>query len=171
MAIGSPLSSPTIRASLDYFEVWKHFQKRGAEAKESMVKVQTWILGFASALLAYLVDKTMAVGGPLGFQVTQPLTALILALSGLALARFAWVTMKDFGSHIDGQFDSADRALRELVLLQPLLGIDPHVGPGPYKGARLSHRLGVLIIFFAIIFGLAAATSIVSLVSSGAMPR
>jgi hypothetical protein len=56
-------TAPPAPTSPDYFAVWKHFQERGAQARESLVKVVTWNLGFASVLLAYLIDKTVAVWG------------------------------------------------------------------------------------------------------------
>jgi hypothetical protein len=149
-----PVSAPA--DPLDYVALWQYFQKRGVEVKESMVKVLTWILGFASAVLAFLIQKTVMVGGAVGFRVEYPLAAVVLAAAGLALCWFAILVLRDFNKHIDGQFDAADRALREVRALQPLLGIDPAAGPGEYKGQRLAKRLEGVVLMFAAVFALAA---------------
>ena len=149
--MASPIESAK---NLDYLTMWKYFQERGLQTKESMVQVTTWILGFVSAVLAYLVDKTVSVGGTIGFRVDQPATAIGVAASGLALCWFAILVLRDFNEHIDRHFDAADRALKQITSLQPLLGNDPTVDPGPYKGQRLAKRLELVVWMFVAVFAL-----------------
>jgi hypothetical protein len=89
-----PVSAPA--DPLDYVALWQYFEKRGVEVKESMVKVLTWILGFASAVLAFLIQKTVTVGGAVGFRVEHPVGAVVLAAAGLALCWFAILVLRDF---------------------------------------------------------------------------
>ena len=159
----STSSRPPQSASLVYLTLWQHFQKRGAETKESMVKVTTWILGFASAVLAFLIQETVTVGGAGGFGVAHPASAIILAAAGIVLCRFAVLVLRDFNTHIDDQFDAADHALRHLKTLQPLLGIDPKVGPGPYQGQRLADRLETVVNMFSFVLVLALSGGVVQL--------
>jgi hypothetical protein len=150
------VSSPPSIGALDYLALWQYFQERGVETKESMLKVLTWILGFASAVLGFLIQKTVTIGGAVGFQIEHPVSVLALATAGLALCWFAVLVLRDFNTHIDSHFDAADRVLRELRSLQPFLGIDPRVGPGEYKGQRLAKRLEGVVLMFAAVFILAA---------------
>jgi hypothetical protein len=99
-----------------------------------------------------------------GFRVENPVSVLALAAAGLALCWFAILVIRDFNTHIDGHFDAADGALRELHSVQKLLGIDPAVGPGEYMGQRLAKRLEGVVLMFAGVFALAALGGVARLV-------
>jgi hypothetical protein len=64
-------------ASID---LWKFFEQRGAEQKESLFKLVTWIVGFAAVILGFTVKE--------GFQskyetIAHPACSSFLAVSGL----------------------------------------------------------------------------------------
>ncbi|HET7425385.1 MAG TPA: hypothetical protein VFJ92_17605, partial [Gemmatimonadales bacterium] len=44
---------------IDYQALWQYFETRGSELKGTMLQVATLLIGFATAVLGYAVDKTV----------------------------------------------------------------------------------------------------------------
>src|SRR5262245_2303431 len=98
-ALGSPNTTST--------ELWKFFEQRGTEQKESMIKLVTWIVGFAAVVLGFAVkegfDKDFA-------KVAHRGLLFVLGFVGLVLLAHAAVVIKDHGRHINRTFARADAA-------------------------------------------------------------
>ena len=97
---------PRIRSErIDYLSLWQYFEKRGSELKGSMLQVITLLIGFSTALLGYCVDKTITHSA--GLSVKEPWLLLALSLSGIVVAFYADVVIREFGEHINLNFDRA----------------------------------------------------------------
>jgi len=97
------------RDNLDYVDLWKYFESRGADVKNTMFSVVTWIIGFAAAVLGFLVKEFI------GFQadalvILYPLPLIVVSLVGMCIVVYADILIRDFGEHINRNFDRADRA-------------------------------------------------------------
>ncbi|MHC4399189.1 MAG: hypothetical protein ACYTG0_05890 [Planctomycetota bacterium] len=90
---------------IDYVALWQYFEKRGSELKGTMLQVLTWLIGFAAAILGYAVDKT--IGFDPAPSVKQPLLLLVLAAVGIAIIVYAEIVIREFGEHINRNFDRA----------------------------------------------------------------
>ena len=91
---------------IDYQELWQYFESRGSELKGTMLQVATLLIGFAAAILGYAVDKTLSFdSSPLA---QKPLLLLMLASVGIAIVIYAEVVIREFGKHINLNFDRAD---------------------------------------------------------------
>jgi len=91
-------------ASID---LWKFFEQRGAEQKESLFKLVTWIVGFAAVNLGFTVKE--------GFQskyetIAHPGLLVILSGVGLVVLVHAFFIVRDHGRHINRTFARADAA-------------------------------------------------------------
>lgn len=95
---------PDSETSID---LWKFFEERGGKLKESMFQVVTWILGFASVVLGFAVEKGFGTGLA---SVTHPLLILVAGLGGLILLVHATIVIRDYGQHINRMFTRADSA-------------------------------------------------------------
>ena len=73
---GTQHSEPPDTASTD---LWKFFETRGAEQKESMFKLVTWIVGFAAVVLGFAVKEGF---GPGLEKIVHPRMLFILGCSG-----------------------------------------------------------------------------------------
>lgn len=104
-----PLSAKGPRIQLaksDYVELWRYFETRGSELKGTMLQVSTLLIGFSAAILGYAVDKTLNFdAGPL---LKQPGLLLLLSIVGIAVVLYAEVVIREFGEHINRNFDRAD---------------------------------------------------------------
>jgi hypothetical protein len=43
----------------DYIDLWKYFEDRGYEVKQTMLRVITWIIGFATVALGYIMKECL----------------------------------------------------------------------------------------------------------------
>jgi hypothetical protein len=74
-----------------------------------MFSVVTWIIGFAAAVLGFIVKEF------LDFQtnalvILYPLPLIVLSLVGMCIVVYADILIRDFGEHINRNFDRADRS-------------------------------------------------------------
>src|SRR6195256_3328031 len=91
-------------ASID---LWKFFEQRGAEQKESLFKLATWIVGFAAVVLGFAVKEAFEKGLE---KVANPRMLLILVCVGLAVFIHAFVNTRDHARHTNRPFARADAA-------------------------------------------------------------
>lgn len=74
--VGTQHPLPPDTASTD---LWKFFETRGAEQKESLFKLVTWIVGFAAVVLGFAVKEGL---GPGLEKIVHPRMLFILGCSG-----------------------------------------------------------------------------------------
>jgi hypothetical protein len=88
-------------------DLWKFFEQRGAEQKESMYRFVTWIVGFAAAVLALAVKD----GFEEGFErIAHPRLLFIFGFAGLVMVSLAFFIVRDHGRHINRTLARADAA-------------------------------------------------------------
>jgi hypothetical protein len=91
---------------INFAELWQYFETRGSELKGTMLQVLTLLIGFSAAILAYAVDKTLDFdSSPL---VQKPFLLLLLSIVGTGITIYAEIVIKEFGEHINRNFDRAD---------------------------------------------------------------
>jgi hypothetical protein len=88
-------------------DLWKFFEQRGAEQKESLFKLVTWIVGFAAVVLGFAVKEAFEKGLE---KIAHPRMLFILGCVGLAVIIHAFVIVRDHGRHINRTFARADAA-------------------------------------------------------------
>jgi hypothetical protein len=96
---GSPNAAST--------DLWKFFEQRGAEQKESLFKLVTWIVGFAAVVLGFAVKEGFEKGLE---KIAHPFMLFILGCVGLAVVVHAFFIVRDHGRHINRTFARADAA-------------------------------------------------------------
>jgi hypothetical protein len=88
-------------------DLWKFFEQRGAEQKESLFKLVTWIVGFAAVVLGFAVKEAFEKGLE---KIAHPRMLFILGCVGLAVVIHAFVIVRDHARHINRTFARADAA-------------------------------------------------------------
>lgn len=95
--------------NLDYVELWKFFEERGSEVKSTMFNVVTWILGFAFVLTGIIIKEFFQFNQNT-ISISEPLALIIFSIVGLAIVYYSDLVIRDFGGHINRNFDRADAA-------------------------------------------------------------
>jgi len=92
----SPQSGKDSNSNCTYFERWKHFESVGGADKERMVTLATWLLAFATAILAFLAAKNFDYGK---FCFMREPEALVFSLAGIFICINALYLISAFGSY------------------------------------------------------------------------
>jgi hypothetical protein len=108
------------KTSVDFVDLWKYFESRGADVKNTMFSTVTWLIGFA-AVIAGIIVKECLVLQPNAVVMSRPLPLVLLSLAGFGIIFYADVLIRDFGNHINRNFDRADRAREADKSLDELL--------------------------------------------------
>jgi hypothetical protein len=86
--------TPTLPASID---LWKFFEDKAEQQKETTFKLVTWIVGFAGVLLGFTVTQ----GFEKGFEkIAHPIMVLVFGLVGFGFALITLLIVRDHGRHI-----------------------------------------------------------------------
>jgi|SRR4029434_6404858 hypothetical protein len=143
---------------IDYLELWQYFETRGSELKGTMLQVLTLLVGFSAAILGYAVDKTLSFdSAPF---VRKPLLLLVLAIVGSAIVIYAEIVIREFGEHINRNFNRADysrlgdRPLDEIVAYSETETSSHQKLPGICLTVRRITRSFGAAFLLAAIFGL-----------------
>jgi hypothetical protein len=90
-------------------DLWKFFEKGGAQLNDSMFSVVTLIIGLASAVLGFAVKESFVEHSALT-SITHPPTVIGLSLAGLIVLAFANLVIRDYGRLINRTYERADAA-------------------------------------------------------------
>jgi len=101
---GTRGESPPTPASTD---LWKFFEEKGAQQRESMFKLATWIIGFTGVILGYTVSHGFEQGLE---KLSHPRMVFVLGLAGFFVTRSTIWILRDHGQHINRTFARADAA-------------------------------------------------------------
>jgi hypothetical protein len=101
---GAHVRGSADRTSID---LWKFFEKRVSELKESMFRFVTWIIGFAAAILGFAIKEGFKDGYE---KVAHPRLLIILSGAGLVILLHAFFIIRDHGRHINRTFGRANAA-------------------------------------------------------------
>lgn len=93
---------------ISHVDLWKHFESHGAQVKNTMFTVVTWILTLTIGLLAFIVKSFMSFKPALS--LSNPILMASFCLLGIGIVYYARLTLLDFAGHINRNFDRADCA-------------------------------------------------------------
>lgn len=105
--IGRPLERD------DYLDLWKYFESRADQLKEDMFKTLTWVIGFAAAVLGFIVNEFVDLD-PAKPLINHKGLAAIFCLVGLALCIYAAFLLSEFAEHIKRNWERAKRCKGEV---------------------------------------------------------
>lgn len=135
----------------DYLELWKYFQTRADQLKEDMFKTITWVIGFAAAVLGFIVNKFINLDNTL----TQPLIinkslTIVFCIVGLLLCIYAGFLLTEYAKHIKRNWDRSDRCKDKIDGLDELIKGTCSCRKG--TGIAIWWRIGGIIIAFSLAF-------------------
>ena len=105
--MGHPEAQDSGSPGMASTDLWKFFEQRGAEQKESLFKLVTWIVGYAAVVLGFAVKEGFEKGLE---KIAHPFMVSILGCVGLAVVVLAFFIVRDHGLHINRTFARADAA-------------------------------------------------------------
>jgi hypothetical protein len=147
----------------DHVELWKYFESRGSQVKETMIQVTTWILGFAGVILGFIVKETVTISGD-RIAVTNPTAMMALSLVGLLVMGYAFVILWDFADHINQIFDRADRARATNRSLLQVLTLGVHERPSKSSVPKICRQIAWVLAALALFFVLSVTAALAALV-------
>lgn len=107
-------------ADEDYLELWQYFQGRADTLKDSMFQTVTWVIGFAVALLGFCYGKFIEFENG-EMVILGRWLGVGCCLVGLVLCGYAWILLREYGKHIQRNWDRADRCKAEIGGLERLI--------------------------------------------------
>jgi hypothetical protein len=100
---------------LDLPDLWRYFQDRADMLKERQWTVGTWILTLLSGVAAFSLSQETLSITRIGIAANKPLPALMLGLVGILICGYGLVVVRNYGLHIQRNWDRADRVKRDIV--------------------------------------------------------
>ena len=103
-------------------ELWKYFQDRADMLKERQWTIGTWILTLLSGVAAFsLSQETLSITRT-GIAANKPLPAFVLGLVGILICAYGWVVIRNYGTHIQRNWDRAGRVKHQIPDLDSYWG-------------------------------------------------
>jgi len=93
------------RTADEDLQLWLHFAAFGGEDKNRMVTVTSWLLGFSSALLWYVISRLLGGGG---LRLEEPGRALVTAGLGIVISATAGYVALLYGGYSNQNWHRAD---------------------------------------------------------------
>jgi hypothetical protein len=87
------------------FKAWEHFSSTGGTDKNTMVTVVSWLLGFSSVIVGYMVKEQFK---PDSLVLRQPLPTLFLAGIGFVISIVATFVALLYGGYAKRNWGRAD---------------------------------------------------------------
>lgn len=129
-------------------ELWKYFGGTGTADKNTMVTVESLLLGFSAALIGYVVTNL------LGFNplcVNEPLKGIYVALLGIAISGVSVYVSLLYGGYSNWNWAQADAIARDQATRHPKWA---HLLPENARAVREKWKqLGKPSLFCAIALG------------------
>jgi hypothetical protein len=146
---------------------WRYFSDRADALNDKLWKQVTWLLGLASALVTYMVDRDVITWSHEGHLLVKPWPALILGLVGSVLCLFGILLIWSTGEHIKRNwwrqghfrdkieslrisFEEEKKAFKEIERPKPASSVPP-----------LCKRLLAIVAGFMILFTLCVVAAMV----------
>ncbi len=125
---------------LNYTDIWKYLEDRANKLKDRAVTLSTWLLGLATAMIAFAADKTIRVGAD-GATVNAPELVLLIGVLGLGLVWYVVKMLKNYGLHLERNFKRADRARQQIGTLDEIWDAGKDITE---EGLKLSEPLSIV---------------------------
>lgn len=158
-------SQPTLAdnrlSNQELVKLWQTFQDRADLLKERQWILGTWILTLLSGVAAFSLSQELLSITPDGVIVAKPLPAVVLGLIGLLLCAYGWGVIRDYGAHIQRNWERADRVICRVPELEVLwkgqaTATDPRVPHLPRESMILTMAVGAFLLLFLAIALIAA---------------
>jgi len=130
-------------------KLWEHYEERADSIKKSMVANTTWLLGFASAILAFTFEKFFVFSAQ-SVEVKAAGFAALFCGAGVVICIYALFTLEEFGNHIKRNWDDADYFRVKAGDMPPLTA--PPRRKKSVLPAKIWHRLEVVVVMFLVSF-------------------
>jgi amino acid transporter len=88
----------------DNIDLWKYFESIGGGDKDRMITIVTWLLAFATALLAYIATKDIDLTR---LKVKNPREAIAFAVLGLFICAISGYVIYALAEHADRNWERA----------------------------------------------------------------
>lgn len=149
---------------LDLPDLWKYFQDRADMLKERQWTIGTWILTLLSGVAAFsLSQETLSITRT-GIAVGKPLPAFVLGLVGILICGYGWIVIRNYGTHIQRNWERANRAKNKIAGLDAIWNGETRDDQQGRRGLpRESIYLLVIVAGFVILF---ASIGFISLVAT-----
>jgi hypothetical protein len=83
--------------------------------------ILTWLLGFASVLVGFVLSQGLITLNAISISLNQPLYLLVLSLIGIALTLYSAALIQDYGMHIKRNWARAEGLVEVIQPLQDIL--------------------------------------------------
>lgn len=108
----------------DYLELWQYFANRGDSFKDKMWNITIWLYALLTGILGYMASNftslatttkeaegVTATADPL---ITEPALAIVFSLFAILFCLYIIVTIKEYGEHIQHNWNRADHLLEQI---------------------------------------------------------
>jgi hypothetical protein len=129
----------------EYFDLYKFFESRADTIKASMFESVTWVVGFAAAVLGFVV-ATFVDFSTDPVSVKHPMAAIISSCGGVILCVYALFLLYDAANHILRNWDRANTCAARVK------GLPDLTLASEGRGGKLKvwHRMGFVVVLFLI---------------------
>ena len=112
------------KGSKEYLELWQFFAERGDYYKDKMWTITMWLFALLGGILGYMMKNFM--GGRINkdgsvdesvWLIAEPGLCLIFSLFAIFFCKYIISTIKDYGNHIQHNWNRANYLL---VKIEPL---------------------------------------------------
>lgn len=132
----------------DYLGLWKYFQDRADNVKGAMFQTVTWSLGFAGAILSFIIAQL----DPADLDAQAPKTMIGLAVVGVILCTYSYILLRESRKHIRRNWDRADYCKLRLGGLDAVLEFEPKKRPADSSLVFVWNQVFWVIVAFALLF-------------------
>jgi hypothetical protein len=148
----------------DLIDLWKYFQDRADTLKERQWTIGTWIVTLLSGVAAFSLNQETLSITRTGVAIGKPLPALAIGVVGILICGYAWIVIRNYGLHIQRNWDRADRVKKQISDLDVFWkGENVDCQPSRHGLPQESIYLRVIVVGFLILF---AGISFVSIVAA-----
>ena len=131
----------------DYLELWKYYQDKAISVKGAMFKTITWLIGFAAALLAFIMDKLIHFPSS-NTEVSIQVLISIVSIAGIVICIFGRVALKESDMRISKYWEYANNCRVNIENPNDII-----LENDAEKTASVVIRLRRIVWFFLIAFG------------------
>lgn len=109
----------------DYLELWPYFSNRGDSYKDKLWNITIWLYALLTGILGYMIsnftslaatEEVQEVAGETASSplITEPTLAIVFALFALLFCLYIILTIKEYGEHIQHNWNRANHLLEKI---------------------------------------------------------
>jgi len=140
----------------DYLQLWEYFDTHDGELKQRMFQIVTWVIGFAVAILSFIL-ATFVDTSQSAFIIKERLLAVLLCLAGLVLCGYAGLILAHYARHIEQNWGRSDECAKVIEGLSDLTKGQPEEQRTRWLvllrwKLRIWSIVGIVVAFVAVAF-------------------